>query len=409
MSFPEKEPLPAKADMPRVSVIIPCYNQGAFLDESVGAVLSQTFHDWEIIVVNDGSTDQETNRRCEQLSDPRIKVITTDNQGLAAARNNGIAASIGEYILPLDADDRIAPLYLEEAVAVLDNHPEVGIVYCRARLFGAVDVDWLLPEYSITEMVKDNVIFCTALFRRADWQLVGGYDTEMIYGWEDYDFWLSLIERGRQVRRLEGTYFFYRVAAESMVRSKEKWQKVQMFKRIFERHAAFLGEHIETWIEALLDVREPYRTCRLYVDCGQGLSDGSSVARKIEPGRRIIAFPIEGFVGRQGLRFDPADCPAVVEVDSIELLGDGWTEVIEGRRLESNAAIRDANRHLFATADPQIYLPLTAKDIPGIREIRVSCEIGAMGEEALREIIDNLQQGKKPSKWSAWFGRLADK
>ena len=242
--------------MPSVSVVIPCYNQGQYLREAVDSVREQTLQDFEILVVNDGSTDQFTLAVFAELQDSGIAVIHTANQGLASARNNGISKATGKYILPLDADDFIAPRYLEHAVAVLESCPETGIVYCRARLFGAVETDWNLPEYSLAEMLQDNVIFCTAMFRRSDWELVGGYDPGMVYGWEDYDFWLSLIERGRGVYQIPETLFHYRVASDSMVRSKEKWQKTAMFKRIFERHCELFTAHIEIWIDRLLTSRE---------------------------------------------------------------------------------------------------------------------------------------------------------
>ena len=101
--------------MPSVSVVIPCFNQGHFVDEAVDSVLAQSFDDFEIIIVNDGSTDGHTDRLPEDYPRERARVLTT-NQGLAAARNNGIAAAQGTYILPLDADDRILPGYLEKSV-----------------------------------------------------------------------------------------------------------------------------------------------------------------------------------------------------------------------------------------------------------------------------------------------------
>ncbi|MCI5161842.1 MAG: glycosyltransferase family 2 protein, partial [Candidatus Electrothrix sp. AX5] len=188
--------------MPCVSVVIPCYNQGAFIDETINSVLAQTCQDFEIIVVNDGSTDPFTAKHLQQLNFPKTRVLHTENQGLSSARNNGIREAQGEYILPLDADDRIGPTYLEQAVRLLDADPAVGIVYCKARFFGDRNGEWQLPEYSLEEMLLNNVIFCTSFFRRADWEEVGGFDPAMIYGWEDYDFWLSLIERGRQVQRI---------------------------------------------------------------------------------------------------------------------------------------------------------------------------------------------------------------
>src|SRR5437879_507126 len=96
---------------PVVSVIIPCFNQGATLDEAVASVLNQTFTDFEIVIVNDGSTDPFTSELLANYHRPRTRVITTANGGLAAARNTAIRNSRGKYILPLDADDRIAPEY----------------------------------------------------------------------------------------------------------------------------------------------------------------------------------------------------------------------------------------------------------------------------------------------------------
>src|ERR1700736_2112376 len=116
---------------PRVSVVIPCFNLGEYVDEAVDSVLCQTLQDLEIVIVNDGSTDPHTNAKLAGYSKPRTRVIQTENQGLAAARNVGIADSRGDYILPLDADDRIAPTFLEKTAAVLDQHPEIGIVYSK--------------------------------------------------------------------------------------------------------------------------------------------------------------------------------------------------------------------------------------------------------------------------------------
>lgn len=378
--------------MPDVSVVIPCYNQGAFLPEAVESVRSQTHNNLEIIIVNDGSDDTETADLCNSLEGPDIRVLTTSNQGLAAARNNGIAQAAGTYILPLDADDKIAPDYISEALEVLQTDNRVGIVYCQARLFGAVEGNWQLPDYSLEEMLKDNVIFCSALFRKEDWERVGGYDPGMVYGWEDYDFWLSLIERGRKVHRLEGHYFFYRVSPESMVRSKEKSQKVEMFKRIFQRHQKLFSDHIEVWLEPLLDLREQYLTSRLYVDCGKGVSDSSSVTRKIEPGRRTIRFPINQFTNVQALRFDPADCPVSINLESVELDTDTGSRKLDPEELLSNADFKVGTNFLFSTADPQFFLGVDQEGLGGVREVVITLDLICFGEEALRAVISKCNQ-----------------
>ena len=144
--------------MPKVTVVIPCYNQGQYVDKAVESVLNQTYQDFEIIIVNDGSTDAFTNNLLKNYHKPKTRVIHTRNQGLASARNNGIREAKGEYILPLDADDKIGNEYLEEAVMVLDEKPGVGIVYSEAETFGAVNGKWEMPEYSIEEILIDNII-----------------------------------------------------------------------------------------------------------------------------------------------------------------------------------------------------------------------------------------------------------
>ncbi|MGI9536743.1 MAG: glycosyltransferase family 2 protein [Desulfocapsaceae bacterium] len=383
--------------MPAVSVIIPCYNQGAFLHEAVESVRSQTFKDLEIIIVDDGSEDEHTVKVCSTLEGPGLKVIRTVNQGLAAARNNGIAESKGEYILPLDADDKIAPEYISEAVEVLETSSQIGIVYCRARLFGAVEGDWHLPDYSLDEMLKDNIIFCTALFRKSDWQSAGGYDSLMVYGWEDYEFWLSLIERGLGVYRLEGKYFFYRVSPDSMVRSKEKTQKIEMFKRIFQRHQKLFSDHIEVWLDPLLDLREQYLTSRLYVDCGEGVNDSSSITRKIEPGKRTIRFPIDEYENVQALRYDPSDCPVSINLERIELTGDTETRSVDPKRLRSNADYRDGSRFMFSTEDPQIFIDLDTTALTGVQEVVITIDLICYGDEALRAIIAMNRINNKPA------------
>ncbi len=374
--------------MTTVSVVIPCFNQGHFLEEAVASVLGQSFADFEIIVVNDGSTDERTIRMLENFAMEKTRVIHTANHGLAGARNNGIAAAKGRYILPLDADDRIEPEYLEKAVAVLDDDPGVGIVYCRARLFGAVESEWDLPDYSLERMLVDNIIFCSACYRRDDWLAAGGYDPGMIYGWEDYEFWLSLIEKGRKVVRLPETLFCYRVASDSMVRSKEKWQKVEMFRRIYQRHQQLIGEHIEVWIDAFLDVRDRYYTSRLYVDCGRGLSDQSSVVRKIEPGTRRIVFDLGGFTGITALRFDPVDTWAVLAIAGVTVTyGSG--RVVKATAVDSNALYSRHGVLLFDTGDPQCFFPeLTGQALSDMVQLAVELRFVALAERALAYIVD---------------------
>src|SRR6267378_7781475 len=120
----------------KVSVVIPCFNHGEFLPEAVASVTNIKRNDIETIVVDDGSTDERTRKEMDALPVQGIKVIRQENKGLAAARNAGIAISRGEYILPLDADNRLRSDYIEHGIRILDANPQVGVVYGDAEYIG---------------------------------------------------------------------------------------------------------------------------------------------------------------------------------------------------------------------------------------------------------------------------------
>jgi glycosyltransferase involved in cell wall biosynthesis len=238
----------------RVSVVIPCYNQGRFVDDAVESVLAQTFDDVEIVIVNDGSTDRETNRILEAYRRPKTTVMHTDNQGRSSARNNGIRAATGRYILPLDADDRIASTYIEKAVRMLDARDNVGIVYCEAEFFGAQTGKWDLPPYKFPDILLGNVIFCSGMFRKSDWEAAGGYRTDMDV-WEDYDFWLSIIELGRDVYRIPEALFFYRQHSGSTMAKTTNEQLARPYAQIMRSHARLFSDNTEFIAEQMLSLR----------------------------------------------------------------------------------------------------------------------------------------------------------
>jgi glycosyltransferase involved in cell wall biosynthesis len=240
--------------MTKVSVVIPCYNQGHFVDEAVDSVLAQTFADLEIVIVNDGSTDQETNRVLDAYDRPKTTVLRTDNHRLGGARNNGIRLAKGQYILPLDADDRIANSYVEKAVDVLESRGNVGIVYCEAEFFGAQTGKWDLPPYKFPDILLGNVIFCSGMFRKSDWESVGGYRTDLAV-WEDYDFWLSIIELGREVYRIPEVLFYYRRHTGSMLMGTSNDQLVRPYAQIMRNHARLFADNTEFMAEQMLTLR----------------------------------------------------------------------------------------------------------------------------------------------------------
>ncbi len=192
------------------------------------------------MIINDGSDDGRTVRKLESYADPRIIVINTPNQGVARARNVGISAGRGEYILPLDADDRIGADYVRRAVEVFDSDDGIGIVYCLGRFFDQKNGDWRLPPYSSEGVLLDNMIFCSALFRKTDWEKVKGYNPNMKNGYEDWDFWLSLVEMGLKVYRIPEALFGYRIrdAAARHLMTANKAVDLDMRRQLIDNHRA---------------------------------------------------------------------------------------------------------------------------------------------------------------------------
>lgn len=202
--------------MATVSIIIPCYNKAKYLSETLDSVLAQTFRDWECIIINDGSIDETEiiSKRYIAL-DKRFKYFYQSNQGVSASRNNGIANSSGYYILPLDADDTIDKTYIEKAICHFEYHPETKLVYCKADKIGIESGPYYFPEYTYENLIWKGTFHNSCLFRKSDFDKTHGYNTNMKLGYEDYDFWLSLIKPEDIVYQINEILFHYRILEES--------------------------------------------------------------------------------------------------------------------------------------------------------------------------------------------------
>lgn len=198
--------------MKKVSVIVPCYNQSEYLSETLDSVFLQTFKNWECIIVNDGSSDNTEKIALEYCKkDERFKYFYQNNQGVSVARNKGIKESCGYYILPLDGDDIIDATYMEKAVKYFENNPKTTLVYCNADFIGVKNGLWQLPEYKYESFIWSNCIFVTALYKREDFYKTSGYNVNMYNGLEDWDFWLSLLDKDSVVHKIEDVLFHYRI------------------------------------------------------------------------------------------------------------------------------------------------------------------------------------------------------
>ena len=203
---------------PKVSIVIPCFNHGEFLPEAIASVRATKREDVEIIVVDDGSTDVRTREETNALASQGITLIRKKNGGPASARNAGISLARGEYIFPLDGDDRIRPDCLHREIPILDSNPGVGVVYSDGEFFGIRSGRWGIGPFDAGRLLQWNYIPCCALFRRSIWEQVGGYDeARILWGLEDWDFWLNAMNHGWKFHYVPEILYEYRVKTESMI------------------------------------------------------------------------------------------------------------------------------------------------------------------------------------------------
>lgn len=230
--------------MHKVSIIVPCYNQAQFLDECLQSVLNQKYDQWECIIVNDGSPDNTDAVVQKWLEiDSRFQYIKKENEGVSNARNTGIARAKGEFILPLDADDKIATNYLKEALEVFAKDQSLKLVYCKAEKFGEETGKWNLKPFSLEALTSDNMIFCSAIYRKKDWEVIGGYDEKMVEGLEDWEFWISLLKNGGTVFCLDIIGFYYRIKLISRQQEINRMGKEKLFAYLSVKHADFFVSH----------------------------------------------------------------------------------------------------------------------------------------------------------------------
>ncbi|WP_313027224.1 glycosyltransferase family A protein [Soonwooa sp.] len=248
---------------PTISIVVPCYNQAHYMDECLQSVLDQTFQNWECIIVDDGSPDNTEEIALNWVEkDKRIRYLKKINGGLSSARNEGIKMALGQWILPLDCDDKIATRYLEIASKEFKNG--YTIIYCLADYFGKKNEAWILPQYSHQQMCQQNIIFCSAFFEKKSWEKVGGYDTNMIFGLEDWDFWLSILDENSTVKKIQYKGFFYRIKDSSMLTNLQSDRLNLMKKMIFKKHHIFIENYLGSYYDILKERNKYQKESNLY-------------------------------------------------------------------------------------------------------------------------------------------------
>lgn len=222
---------------PLVSIIIPCYNQALYLPEALESVMNQTYLNWECIMVNDGSPDNTEEIAKEWLiKDTRYRYIYKENSGVCDTRNKGIEEAKGEFILPLDADDKIAPQYIAEAIHTFLKDQDTKLVYCNKIYFGAINKQEPCPPYSFETMLSENQIHHAAMYKKSDFEKTRGYNLNMHDGLEDWDFWLELLNHDDKVVKLNGYYYYYRIKKVSRSTEIDFEKNERLILQIFKNH-----------------------------------------------------------------------------------------------------------------------------------------------------------------------------
>jgi glycosyltransferase involved in cell wall biosynthesis len=204
-----------------VTIVIPCFNQGQYLAEAIESALKQTVK-CQVIVVIDGSEDNS-----EQIARKYpVKIIIQPNYGLATARNVSIRAAETEYILPLDADDKLHPTMVEKCLEV-----EADIVGTAQETFGDYTATTYFNPNPTHEMfLAGNQINCSALFKKSMWEKLGGYDETMTEGYEDWDFWVRATKAGYSVKTIPILLLYYRKHGDSLVtKATSKHQEIHQY------------------------------------------------------------------------------------------------------------------------------------------------------------------------------------
>ncbi|NGY37449.1 glycosyltransferase family 2 protein [Flavobacterium sp. XN-5] len=237
-----------------VTVIIPCYNDGQYIIKAVDSILNQTIQADEIIIVDDGS-GQETKNVLKTIYHPNVHIIHQENIGVSNTRNTAIAIAQTEYILNLDADDYFDPVFIEKAIQVLNENERVGVVGCLVKILKnnifEKEIKKPLGGGARNFLVKNNGI-SGSMFRKKCWEEVSGYDEKMANGYEDWEFWISILSHNWMMHIIQEPLFIYRQKAISRDQTALVKFDFELRKYIFLKHKALYEAHFEFYAIELL-------------------------------------------------------------------------------------------------------------------------------------------------------------
>lgn len=203
---------------PLVSIVVPVYKTEAYLKECLKSIASQSFINWECVIVDDGSDQPEfIDAIAQNVLSHKARVIHQKNRGLSSARNTGIEASQGRLVVCLDSDDYLHPDYLARTTAAMGASPNAGVTYCWTQYVGTRTDSYKPADVSLFWLLQRNHINVTSLFKKEIWSRIGGFDETMKIGHEDWEFWIRAGLAGYTFHCVPEILFYYRISPKSMV------------------------------------------------------------------------------------------------------------------------------------------------------------------------------------------------
>ena len=235
-----------------ISIIIPCYNDAQYIEQSVNSALSQTYLHKEVIVVDDGSND-ETKAVLKNLAPQITKLITQENQGQSNARNAGIKEAKGAYILVLDSDDYFEPTFCEKAMEVFESRKDVKLISSFVNKLNDGKIIDIFKSHggNISQFLSNNQATGGCAFIKSDFERVNGYDESMRKGFEDWEFYIRLLKDGGEAYVIKEPLFNYRLRNDSTT-SKANKIKYELLHYIYLKHQVLYKENYELFITHLL-------------------------------------------------------------------------------------------------------------------------------------------------------------
>jgi glycosyltransferase involved in cell wall biosynthesis len=275
--------------IPRVTAIVPAYNAAAYLPHALDSVLAQTSGDWEVVVVDDGSTDNT--RAVVDSYRPKLQgklqYIHQSNRGLPAARNAGMRAARGEFIALLDADDVWLPNRLERGIALLETDPEIGLVHARVvrinrygTITGQLKVDTKYMSGRIARHIytrRAHIVCPTVMFRRSCIETAGWFD-EAMQATEDRDLWFR-IALHYKVAYIDEVLAYYRLSPSSMTSNLDRLLTGQLY---------FVAKHYRSGAATRVDQLQALGN--IYRELGDSLFRGGAVSKSIGSYLRAVGY-----------------------------------------------------------------------------------------------------------------------